>query len=390
MYIALIIFFISLMLGQLGAIPIIPGVTVYAHDILITVLLITGILRAYKRKTFVRPVLFWPIIVFAAVALTSLIVNAYRFETKALIESSLYFFRWVAYAGLYIVLVQERMNPSLLLMGLFGFGSGISTLGLVQYFLYPELRNLSYLGWDPHYYRLFSTLLDPNFTGMIIVLTLFIGTFVWKKTKQRSIWVAQMVNIIALYLTYSRSSYGALIAGGIAYVIFYKQWKTCIYIMLFVLALVLIPKPGGKTLLLTRMDSTLSRVGNWQESVGIIAQSPLFGHGFNTLRYIPRKAEYISPDGDVSHARAGLDSSILFLLATTGALGTFAYGWIIYSLMRFYRIHTVLHDQFGVLISVFTALAVHSLFSNSLFYAWVMLWIWIFVAAGEWGVNKKK
>ena len=54
-------------------------------------------------------------------------------------------------------------------------GSLIVLLGFIQLMFYPALRNLYYLGWDEHLYRMFSTFLDPNFAGAFFVLfTLFV------------------------------------------------------------------------------------------------------------------------------------------------------------------------------------------------------------------------
>ena len=386
----LALFFFSLLLGQLGGISPVPGVTFYIHDVFLGVLFLVGIIGIFGRKKVFRPALFLPITCFIFIATVSLIVNFFNFGWGDMLESSLYLARWAAYAWFYILLMQQSISPLYLLYGLFGFGSGISVVGLVQYVLYPELRNLSYLGWDPHFYRLFSTFLDPNFAGIIIVFTIFLGLYLWKKMDHRQIFVAQLVNMFALYLTYSRSSYLAFIAGTVALIMFHKKWKALALVCVFVFAIVFIPKPGGNTLILTRMDSTLARLGNWQDSLGIIGASPIIGHGFNTLRFVHGKGTDLMPGAPVSRSAAGVDSSILFLLATTGVIGTAVYGWLLWTMTRLRAAYKDTKELHGILLGVLSAILVHSLFTNSLFYPWVMIWLWVFAAAYELSVRQLK
>ena len=121
-----------------------------------------------------------------------------------------------------------------------------------------------------------------------------------------------------------------------------------------------IPRPGGDTLRLTRQDSTISRVENWQESLTLAGKSPIVGLGFNTLR---------SVRGDpVSKAASGVDNSFLFLLVTTGIVGLVTYMVLLWRMDN---------------IAILTAVIVHSQFINSLFYPWIMLWLWIYLAASE-------
>jgi hypothetical protein len=357
-----------------------PGVTIYIHDVVLCIVLFVGVLRVFAKKKYIRPALLLPIVSFILVGAVSLLFNYFRFKPDQIGQSALYLLRWSTYAGLYLLIVQEIVSAPMLFAGLFGFGTTLSVFGLVQYVFYPELRNLSYLGWDPHYFRLFSTLFDPNFAGILIVLTFFLGIYMRRKMVRKTLILAHGVNVLALYLTYSRSSFVAFIVWVLCLIIFYKKWKWLALLAVFILALVIIPKPGGKTLLLTRMDSSVARLGNWQESIGIIARAPIIGNGFNTLRFV-RSSDV---DNSPSRAAAGLDSSILFLLATTGSIGTVVYGWIFWSLIRLYR--TVFG---GLLYSVLAALLVHSVFTNSLFYPWVMIWLWVFVGAGELMIRKK-
>jgi len=361
-----------------------PDISIYVHDIVICLIIIVGAFRIWKQRKEKRliPTILIPIVWFLSSALVSLCINAGRISLPSLFQSSLYLLRFAVYAGVYVILVMERSNPALLMFGLYASGTALSIAGLFQYILYPNLRNLWYLGWDTHQYRLFSTLLDPNFSGLVIILTLFLGIFFWEQKKTKVLGVSLILNLISLYLTYSRGSVLAFIGGITAYIICRKQWKILVITIIFVVAFLFLPKPGGSTLLITRLDSTIARIGNWKKSIRIISRSPIVGFGFNTLRYVNHE-KTPDPSTPVSKSVAGLDSSILFLLATTGIMGGVAFSWIVIKATCLYRQEKRLQTLRVIAISSAVSTFVHSLFTNSLFYPWIMIWWWVFLAASE-------
>ncbi len=362
-------FLSSLLLGQIGGIHLAPGVIVYVHDILLVVLLV---IWGVRRKR-VKPKLTKAILAFIAVGLASLLINAGRFPIEQLGTGGLYLVRWVLYAGVYPIVLSEYLKKEQWLYGLFAVGAGFGILGLIQFFLYPDLRNLMYLGWDPHFYRLFSTFFDPNFTGLILLLTIILGFFLWQ-TKAIRRWIALglLICMVSFLLTYSRSSFLAAIAAGLAVAVFQKKGKILIAVALFAVTVVLLLQTSGNTLRLLRTDSTLARVGNWQESIALIARAPVFGWGFDTLRYTKDK------EGEfISKSDAGMDSSILFVVATTGLVGLVAYGYLVFSMLQAGRGIGVAYY------ASFIALAVHSLFVNSAFYPWVIIWFWVLTGVAE-------
>ena len=96
-------------------------------------------------------------------------------------------------------------------------GAIFIVFGYIQYLFYSNLRNLYYLGWDDHLYRLFSTFLDPNFAGIFLVLILLLTVqyfFLERKTKIKIvIAMFSVLALIALYLTYSRSAFISMVLG---------------------------------------------------------------------------------------------------------------------------------------------------------------------------------
>jgi O-antigen ligase len=362
----------SLLLGQLGAFIPWGGVVLYVHDVAVVLLVVFGFITG--RQKHIHPKLISPIVAFILAAIASLLVALTRFSPAEVMSGALYLIRWVAYAAVYVMLVRKNVSGTTLLRGLFAMTSMFSVLGLIQFVLYPNLRNLEYLGWDPHYYRLFSTFLDPNFAGLFILLGFWAGMYLMQKKISLLTVGLIVIHVVALYLTYSRGSYLALGVSVGAWIMAKKYWKAVWVCIVGAVLIFMIPRPGGDTLKLTRMDSTVSRLSNWQEAAGLATQSPLVGYGFNTLKYVRRPSVTTLPDDPTSRAAGGVDNSFLFLWVTSGILGLGAYLWLLYRTIR---------EGDAIDTAILTALVVHSQFINSLFYPWIMIWWWIYLAARE-------
>lgn len=350
MELPLIVLWISLVLGQLGAIPLGGGVTIYLQDIALSLVIIMAVVRHRLLGKLLKFRLVRPIALFAGIGIVSLFANP-------TVNGSLYLLRWTVYSLLYGVILVSPLSARFWLWWLASFVVALGAIGLVQFVWYPDLRNLWYLGWDPHYYRVFATLLDPNFVGILLVLTIFILAFMYRRFGWQMVVVG-----VALLLTYSRSSYLALLAGAGVAIVSFKRWKEGLFlVLLFLLAIVYLPKAGGDTLSLDRYDSTVSRLQNWQQTVAEITKRPVFGHGLGVT---------------------GIDSSILYVGKATGLVGLAGYLWLIWEQAKLVRRSR--NKSFRVLFyAILAALLVHSLFVNSLFYPWVMIWIWILAGVAE-------
>ena len=111
---------------------------------------------------------------FYIICFISLVFNLKNFSLNQILIGSLYLFRFISYSSIYfLVKIIFKKNSRFVEIILLAWGLIFIFLGFLQYFLYPNLRNLYYLGWDDHLYRLFSTFLDPNFAGLFIASFLF-------------------------------------------------------------------------------------------------------------------------------------------------------------------------------------------------------------------------
>lgn len=365
------VFILSLVGGTILGWMIRPGVTIYLHDIVLIVLLIS---KYHFRKVNAAGLkLLYPIVTFVFVGIASLLLSVSHFGLLAIGLSSLYLVRWFLYAEIYMLVATTRYVRLWISM-LYGVGVIFACSGLVQYFLYPDLRNLGYLGWDPHYYRLFSTLLDPNFAGIVLVLGFLLGLYFWKQTRLKAALVlGQTLLFVGILLTYSRSSYIGFLLGIIVYSFLTRQKHLALGIlMLFFAAIAILPLRDMTILRLDRAETAIARIGNWQQGIQIFSERPIFGWGFNALRFVQ--------GGDAtSRAAAGVDNSFLFVLATTGLVGFATYLWLIALIVKLGKNTSLGH----VLIASIAGVSAHSLFINSLFYPWVMIWLWILAGASE-------
>ena len=384
-------------LGVVARLPVFQSAYIYPIDGVVAFIFLVVLYRIItsKKNPFKIP-LFKPLALFIGVAFISLVLNSFKLEVSELLVSFLYLVRFIAYSALLFVfhrLDEVAAKRFKLYLSLSGFT--IVMLGFVQYFLYPNLRNLSYLGWDEHLYRMFSTLLDPNFAGAFFVLEFFLLLALFQEEKSRIsrisflYIVALLLTATALLLTYSRSSYGMFLVGGSAYFLFSRQKKLVFLLasMFFVGILVLPKNFGGEGVKLLRTSSIFARADAQRKAITIFANSPLFGVGFNAYRYAQKRYGFLEQGSwETTHAGAGVPNSFLFVLATTGIVGLLLYSYFWLNVFR--KLYMKRRSLFRTaVIASILGVFVHSLFENSLFYPFLM--IWLFVVIGVSMVDKK-
>lgn len=264
--------------------------------------------------------------------------------------STLYLIRLMAYFFFTILLIQflqknKTLKP-VLLDSLLVITCFIAIFGYIQYLWIPDLRTLKLFGWDDHYYRLTSTFLDPAFTGIILVFGILLAAFL---KKYRMI----LILLPALALTYSRASFLALLLG---------------LAPLFISNSFFLFLGTGEGVNLLRTNSIFAKLVNYKESLKIISDHPLFGVGYNNI------CSYQKPS---VNACFGLDNSFLFLLATTGFLGLVSFIALMSDIFR-----NTENKYKSLIVSSGIALFVHTQFTNTMFYAWVMFWFGVLIAIG--------
>ncbi|OGD09974.1 hypothetical protein A2397_00335 [Candidatus Amesbacteria bacterium RIFOXYB1_FULL_44_23] len=346
------------LLGNLIKVPIItPEIKVSALDIAVITALATTLLKSKKFDIFKLP-LVKPFLVFGLIALVSLLLSYFSYGFNGLLVGSAYLVRFVLYSLSFIVISSQQAKATEKWLSV-----GVPVLCLIQYLFLPDVRFLEVAEWDPHYYRVVGTFLDPGFTSIILVFLLFRPTL-----SGRVLW---LLTYLMFALTYSRSGYLAFILASAFVASQKKSWSYFFTRFLLIAAtLILLPRaPGGEGVKLERTSSITARIINWHNSLTIFADHPVIGTGFNTYRYAQKEYGFLSESKWLkSHAGAGADSSLLFVLATTGLVGFIFYLKYLNQVWR-------LTSQDYYLQTCLVALFAHSLFLNSQFYPFVLFWL---------------
>ena len=311
-----------------------------------------------------------------SILLFSYLMSSVLFKINSnFVIGGFYLLRFVAYSYFLLELkslvVLKKNFKKTIVKSLIAAGTCVAVFGFIQYLLFPDLRNLYFLGWDDHYYRLTSTFLDPAFTGIILVFTILLCLSQLNPRNKRWLLILLSVNVIALALTYSRASYLALLVSFPVWLILhYKNLRrVSLGLITFVIVLYFLPRPGGEGVNLLRTKSIMLKLEDYQQSIYLIKSYPLSGVGFNN--YCLARSFVFGDKNILSHACSGADNSILFILATTGILGLISFIDIGYAALK-----NVTKDSYGqTFIITFIATLVHAQFTNTLFYPWVIGWL---------------
>lgn len=323
-------------------------------DVSVLVLSIVLFLRRPKYPTWYKYFL-----TFSLFGLFSSVINYFIFGSDMFLKGLLYLVRLVSYSmvGVYTFnFLNSKSNSSSFLNKLLNVSIISAIFGWVQYIALPDTTWLKYLGWDDHLYRMIGTFLDPTYLALIIILGIVIAT---DKNKNKTTYFL----IFSLAFTYSRISYLILFL-----LLLYK--KKFLGIVLLLVTILFIPKMIGEGTNLARTASGFKKVDNYNETFEIIKRSPIFGIGFNNM--CAARKFYLNDNNLESHACSGSDSSILFILATTGVVGLILF---LSFIIRFPVNNLIFLSSVCILI--------HSLFSNSMFYPHVMFWMFSLIGLGS-------
>lgn len=371
--------------GQLTRLPVFvnPSIHLYLTDVVVFLIVFLWFLTFLSKKKYRLPALAKPIFLFAGLAILSLIINFKNFSLSENLVGFLYFLRWIFYAGLYFVVSDLKSKFKWLKWPEFKcylmiVGSAVAVFGLIQYFWFPDLKALEVLQYDPHFYRVVGTFLDPGYTGLILVLTLFLIVFAWLEQKKKYLIPLGLVVYTALALTYSRASWLVFLIG--AFLIFLRKrlwWFLLTTILLSMFTFYLLPRPAGEGGKIERTYTIFSRLENYRQSLVIAKEHPFSGVGFNTYRYVQRDYGFLDQEEwQSSQSGGGADSSLLLVLATTGIFGFLSYLWLWGKALK--------QSKKSLLILISSlAILIHSFFLNSLFYPQIMAWIWLLFASLE-------
>ncbi|MBI2268323.1 MAG: O-antigen ligase family protein [Candidatus Blackburnbacteria bacterium] len=366
--------------GQLGRFQLTSTIAIHLIDLFAFLLAFFWLILVFRTKKIAKSALDIPLVSFTFAAVFSFLIGSLAVGGSQLLEALFYLIRWGSYAALFLVVIDfTRKNKKFFTQlpdALLVIGASTAIFGIVQYFWFPDVRLMSGNGWDPHYYRLVGTFLDPGFTGIILVFfTLLVFSRKWGGVGR---WLGMLLfflGVVTVALTFSRASYLALVVGMLSlYIVRRNFLKTAGALFFFFILVSLIPKPGGEGVNLARTSTVVKRLSNYEEAVKTAKTHPLFGVGFNFYRYKRVGASLIAKQQVPNHSGGGADSSLLFVLATTGVVGLIAFMGLWWKLLSIGWVENQTVSGLALFASTVSLFA-HSLFDNSLFYPWVLVWI---------------
>lgn len=356
--------------------------------------------------------------VFLLLALLSLAFSLLALPPGEVLAGSLYLVRLVFYLGLLPCsywLASSSNRPAL--RGWLVFVAlALAAGGFLQLQLLPNLEQLAATaGYDPHINRLVGSWLDPNFSGgYFAAAALFLTSLALYQPKGRTrtlLFAAATILLPALFLTYSRSAWLAFLSGLLLLGLLKARHLLILVLIVGAIGLSVSDRAQQRAgELVTSMTSILFntaenpdptarlRIQNWEQTLWLIGQKPLLGHGYNTLGQVKLNEGFIK-NSDV-HSASGSDSSLLTVTATTGLAGLLVFLYLLWQIVRDSwlgwrqaagtskpspaapkgRLSTtsqaVQNEKAGWslgLLVVMVTLLVHSCFVNSLFFPQMML-----------------
>ncbi len=310
-------------LGQLGRISLFNNqINFYIYEILLAgfflylllKLKLKPLLRSYGKFKWI----YW----FILSLFLSLILSLHKFSLPQnliailyLLRLSFYFLFFLYFQFHYSKKTKSSYSRSILIFSLLTLLFSFS-----QYFFYPNLRNLYYLGWDPHQYRVFALFFEPSIAaalfGLIIIYFLLANNYLKNNIKKVLVILFSILGL----LTYSRGFYISVIAVVAALLIKSKLYKWIFLVIgLFVFLLTLLPRPFGEGVNLRRTATVQARILDYKEAIKIWRVNPILGVGYNHLPQIKelKNKNMTIPD----HAASAFHSSFLTVLVTGGIIG---------------------------------------------------------------------
>ena len=336
----MILYFLFLLfsLGSLGRLSFIgQEINVYLYEFAYALFLGYLVVKYRFSPLQKEKNIFNYIYVFLLLAVATFLFSLFSFTTSQNTVAALYLLRLALYLlGIPYVLhhVQQRKKHKESLKPMLLYAAFTAAFAIVQYLYYPNLRNLEYLGWDPHQFRVFGSVFDTSTAaalyGMILLFLMFVGK---KIIKSPVVWLGSIIFFVVVgALTYSRGFYLSITITLLYYLLIAnKRLVSALYVLLVAVALIaLIPKPQGESANLMRLFTIQSRATDYQTAAALWQKNPILGIGYNHIRYVKPGAL----EDDYNHAGASLSSSFLIILVTTGIVGLAAYLLMLYKLSQ--------------------------------------------------------
>lgn len=354
-----LLFFFSL--GHLGRVSFLrQEVNLYIYEVIIVIL---TIVLAYRYRLQPFRVTRKPntaLFMFTGYLFFSFLLSISNFTLIQNVIGFLFFLRLVTYLIFFVYLyffINDTNNKKFLrflkYLVIMSFALIIGT-SIGQYSLYPDIRNLIYAGWDPHLNRLVGVFLEPPISGAIYGLLFFYFLLTPRVLTKTLRIIALLILFIFIFITFSRGTYVGFFLT--LFVVLIRQLKLkkmylSLVILVCAVGLLLVSQLSGEGAHLTRTSTIASRIANYQEALEIWTHSPIFGVGYNHIRYVRSSKPDSEVVAGVSHAESAFHSSFLVILVSGGIIGLVLFIYVLFALatMSQYSMYAVIFLSFSSL-----------------------------------------
>jgi len=389
---------VGLLLGNIGRIPAIAlgGRTtplVFADVVVVSMWLMLVVAITSGHARIVVDDVMAAVLAFVASASVSTVLAFSRYNMGFADGAGVVAFlvRWIAYFGWY-PFVMWCLTPDesrdawryiervLLLFAVFG---------VFQSAFLPGFAQMIHDGgdmptWDVQGRRLVSTLLDPNFAGILVVIALLFRLARVAEGLKENAW-GLVTLATAVILTLSRSAVLALVLG-IVVLAAIRGLRTRLFRVLVLGVLLLIP---FLSLLLTFAasfnklgydNSAAQRLVPWVRAARLLMEHPWFGVGFNAIKQAQESHNWRMVGG----ADVSFDGGLIFVAAMTGIVGLWLYVRMLIRVSRGARrvwkdrrVDPIDQAHATATVAATAAIVAHSFFVNSLLLPYVMQIMWV-------------
>lgn len=326
--------FLLLSIGQLGRISFLKGeINFYLYEILLALYFIILFFR-YKLRPIEKSFknLQW-LYIFFILIYVSYFIPIFKYSYFQNLTAFLYLLRLTLYFSFFLYISYDfstkKKDIKILEKSFLTFAILTVTISFIQYFLYPDLRNLFYLGWDPHMYRAFGVFFDTSTSASLygLIILFFILKFRKIQLKKKYKTAFLTFYIVLSLLTYSRGFYISFLITFFIFLIEKRLIKYIfiIFIIFITVIIVILPRPFGEGVNLKRTFSIQARIDDYKRGVKIFRKSPLLGIGYNRLRYEKQRSSVVESSSFQNHASMSFQSSFLIILTTAGILGLISF-----------------------------------------------------------------
>lgn len=390
----------GLVLTNLGRAPVLfhgPEWPVLVNDLLVWTTLAVCAAACLQARRVEVDALVGVAGVFACVGTGAAVWAAqkYALSTFELLASLTYLVRWLLYFGLYVAVINvaRDADADALWGSLQRTALRFTAFGAFQVVAFTHFAQQVYPGgadnisWDDQGRRLVSTMLDPNFAGIFMLLPLLVYVAQLTFGERVPPWKPLFL-LAGVLMTVSRGTTLAM-AVGLALIFAVRGVNRRLAKAAAVGALLVAPALPFLVQFAAKFNkfqidgSAMARVEAWLHALTVFADNPVVGIGFNTYAYVGRAYGW-QREGRLN---TSLDGGLLFIMVVSGVVGLIVYlvllGVIVQRCRRLWRNPSAPPRVRGFALGTgvgMVVLVLHSITVNSLLMSFMMEVQWLMAA----------